>query len=175
MCLILARMWLAVWQTPVAHQRATFDPCQPWRPKSTYSSEGSIEPDSILSASSSPRWISTPCNEEAMTALVPSRPPSTSPADNSLEVRLFYRMQIGHALTCWEFRKRDDQAKQSSSVLKQVAQLECNQLPKHEPGEPNQDLKGNPMVLERQRDSTATSSDEGQQQPGRRRNHTKTK
>ena len=95
------------------------------------------ESDSTPSTPLSPRWTSTLCTEEAMTpALVPSRPPSPAPADNSLEVRQFYREQTGHAFTHQEFRKCDDQAKQRAAVLKQVAQLECNQLPKQQPAEP---------------------------------------
>ena len=81
-----------------------------------------------------------------MIAEVSSRPPSPSPADSSLEVRQIYREQTGHALTCSEYQRRNNQAKQRAAVLKQVAQLECNQLPKQEPGESQPGPSGNPMV-----------------------------
>ena len=103
---------------------------------STSSSEGLTESDSTPSAPLSPRWTSTLCAEEAMTAKVSSRPPSPSLVHSSLEVRQFYRDQTGHALTCSEYQKRHSQAKQRAAVLKQVAQLECNQLPTQEPGKP---------------------------------------
>ena len=85
------------------------------------------ESDSAPSTPLSPRQSSTQCTEEAMTpVLVPSRPPSPVPANNSLEVRQFYKDQTGHVLTHQEFKKFDNQAKQRATVLKQGAQLECN-------------------------------------------------
>ena len=98
-------------------------------------------------------------------ALVPSGPPSPAAADNSLKVRQFYRDQMGHALTCQEIRKCDNQAKQRAAVLKQVAQLECNQLPKQQPGEPQPGPLGESngaswCVKDKQGDSIASSSDE---------------
>ena len=107
---------------------ATTDMASSETSSSTSSSKGSAKSDSTPSAPPSPRWTITPCTEEAMTAKVSSGPPSPSPADSSLEVRQFYRDQKGHALTCSEFQKRNNQAKQRAAVLKQVAQLECNQI-----------------------------------------------
>ena len=73
---------------------------------STSTSEGSTESDSAPSTPPSSRWTSTPCTEEAKTtALVPSGSPSPAPADNSLEMKQFYRQQIGYALTHSKFRK----------------------------------------------------------------------
>ena len=141
---------------------------------STSSSEGSTESDSAPSAPPSPRWTSTPCNQEAMTTKVSSRPPSLSLADSSLEVRQIYRDQTGHALTCSEYQRRNNEAEQRAAVLKLVAQLECNQLPKQEPGEPLPGPSGESNGVSRgvkgkQRDSTASSSDEEDLPQGRRR------
>ena len=141
---------------------------------STSSSKGSTESDSTPSDPLSPRQTSTLCNEEAMTAKVSSRPPLPSPADSSLEVRQFYQDQTGHALTCSEYQKRNNQAKQRAAVLKQVAQLECNQLPKQEPGEPKPGPVGESNGAShggkgKQRDSTASSSDEENLPQARRR------
>ena len=85
---------------------------------STSSSDGSTESDSTPSTPLSPRQTSTPCTEEAMTAKAPSRPPSPSLADSSLEVRQIYRDQMGHALTCSEYQRRNNEAKQRATVLK---------------------------------------------------------
>ena len=60
---------------------------------SSSSSDGSTESDSTPSAPPSPRQTSTPCTEEAMSAKVPSGPPSPSLADSSLEVRQILRDQ----------------------------------------------------------------------------------
>ena len=103
---------------------------------SSSSSDASTESDSTPSAPPSPRWTSTPCAEEAMSAKVPSRPPSLSLADSSLEVRQILRDQAGHALTCSQYQKQMNAAKQRATVLKRVAQLDINQLPLPEPGEP---------------------------------------
>ena len=54
---------------------------------SSSSGDGSAESDSTPSTPPSPRRTSTPCTEEAMSAKVPSGPPSPSLADSSLEVR----------------------------------------------------------------------------------------
>ena len=81
-----------------------------------------------------------------MSAKVPSGPPSPSLADSSLEVRQILRDQARHALTCSQYQKQTNAAKQRATVLKRVAQLDINQLPLPKPGSPNQDHKGNPMV-----------------------------
>ena len=71
---------------------------------------------------------------------------------------------MGHALTRSEYRKRDELAKERAAVLKEVAQCDCNQLPK-EPNEPqpgpyrglngtSHDIKG------KHRDRLRFSSDE---------------
>ena len=109
-----------------------------------------------------------------MTAKVSSRPASPSLADSSLEVRQILRDQAGHALTCSEYQKKTKEAKQRAAVLKQVAQLDINQLPKEMPGEPLPGPSGESngashCVRSRQRDSTATSSDEEDQPPARRK------
>ena len=138
---------------------------------SSSSSDGSMESDS---APPSPRWTSTPCTEEAMSAKVPSRPPSPSFADSSLEVRQILRDQAGHALTRSQYQKQTNAAKQRATVLKRVAQLDINQLPLPEPGEPLPGPSGESngashCVKGKQRDSTATSSDEEEPPPPRRK------
>ena len=142
---------------------------------SSSSSDGSTESDSTPSTPPSPRWTSTPCTEEAMTAKVPSRPPSPSLADSSLEVRQILRDQVGHALTHSEYQKKMNEAKQRATVLKQVAQLDINQLPLPEPGEPQSGPSGESngashCVKGKQRDNTVRSSDEEEPPPARRKN-----
>ena len=141
---------------------------------SSSSSDGSTESDSAPSAPPSARRTSTPCTEEAMPAKVPSGPPSPSLADSSLEVRQILRDQAGHALTCSQYQKQTNAAKQRATVLKQVAQLDINQLPLPEPGEPQPGPSGESngasrCVQGKQRDSTATSSDEEEPPPPRRK------
>ena len=141
---------------------------------SSSSSDGSTESDSTPSAPPSPRRTSTPCTEEAMSAKVPSRPPSPSLADSSLEVRQILGDQAGHALTRSQYQKQTNAAKQRATVLKQVAQLDINQLPLPEPGEPQPGPSGksngvSSCVQGKQRDSTATSSDEEEPPPPRRK------
>ena len=138
---------------------------------SSSSSDDSTESDSTPSAPPSPRRTSTPCTEEAMSAKVPSRP---SLADSSLEVRQILRDQAGHALTHSQYQKQTNAAKQRATVLKRVAQLDINQLPLPEPGEPQPGPSGESngashCVPSKQRDSTATSSDEKEQPPPRRK------
>ena len=53
-----------------------------------------------------------------MTASVPSKPPSPSLADSSLEVRQILRDQTGRALTCSEYQKQTNAAKERAAVLK---------------------------------------------------------
>ena len=110
-----------------------------------------------------------------MTAMVSSRPPSPSLADSCLEVRQIYREQMGHALTHSKYQRRNNEAKQRTAILKQVAQLECNQLPEQEPGEPlpgpsGESIHACPGVKGKQRDSTASSSDEEDLPQARRKN-----
>ena len=85
---------------------------------SSSSSDGSTESDSAPSTPPSPRRTSTPCTEEATPAKVPSGPPSPSLADSSLEVRQILRDQAGHALTCSQYQKQTNAAKQRATVLK---------------------------------------------------------
>ena len=130
---------------------------------SSSSSDGSMESDSAPSAPPSPRWTSTPCTEEAMSAKVPSGPPSPSLADSSLEVRQILRDQAGHVLTRSQYQKQMNAAK-----------LDINQLPLPEPGEPLPGPSGESngasrCVQGKQRDSTATSSDEEEPPPPRRK------
>ena len=131
---------------------------------SSSSSDGSSESDSAPSAPPSPRRTSTPCTEEAMTANVPSAPPSPSLADSSLEVRQILRDQTGRALTRSEYHKQTNAAKERAAVLKRVALLDINQLPGSKPGPqpgPSGESNGaSHCVKGKQRDSTATSSDE---------------
>ena len=141
---------------------------------SSSSSDGSTESDSAPSNPPSPRRTSTPCTEEAMSAKVPSGPPSPSLADSSLEVRQILRDQAGHALTRSQYQKQTKAAKQRATVLKRVAQLDINQLPLPEPGEPLPGPSGESngasrCVQSKQRDSTATSSDEEEPPPPRRK------
>ena len=141
---------------------------------SSSSSDGSTESDSAPSAPPSPRRTSTPCTEEAMSAKVPSGPPSPSLADSSLEVRQILRDQAGHALTRSQYQKQTNAAKQRATVLKRVAKLDINQLPLPEPGEPLPGPSGESngasrCVQGKQRDSTATSSDEEEPPPPRRK------
>ena len=131
---------------------------------SSSSSDGSTKSDSAPSTPPSARWTSMLCTEEAMSAKVPSEPPSPSFADSSLEVRQILRDQVGHALTHSQYQKQMNAAKQRATVLKQVAQLDINQLPLPEPGEPQPGPSGESnsasrCVKGKQRDSTATSSD----------------
>ena len=141
---------------------------------SSSSSDGSTESDSAPSTPPSPRRTSTPCTEEAMSAKVPSGPPSPSLADSSLEVRQILRDQAAHALTRSQYQKQTNAAKQRATVLKRVAQLDINQLPLPEPGEPQAGPSGESngasrCVPSKQRDSTATSSDEEERPPPRRK------
>ena len=106
-----------------------------------------------------------------MSAKVPSRPPSPSLADSSLEVRQILRDQAGHALTRSQYQNA---AKQRATVLKRVAQLDINQLPLPKPGEPQPGPSGESngascCVQGKQRDSTATSSDKEERPPPRRK------
>ena len=141
---------------------------------SSSSSDGSTESDSAPSTPPSPRRTSTPCTEEAMSAKVPSVPPSPSLADSSLEVRQILRDQAGHALTHSQYQKQTNAAKQRATVLKRVAQLDINQLPLPVPGEPQPGPSGEPngasrCVQDKQRDSTMTSTDEEEPPPPRRK------
>ena len=141
---------------------------------SSPSSDCSTESDSAPSAPPSPRRTSTPCTEEAMTAKVPSGPPSSSLADSSLEVRQILRNQTEHALTRSEYQRKTNAAKQRATVLKLVAQLEINQLPLPEPEEPQPGPSGESngasrCVKGKQRDSTASSSDEEDPPKARKR------
>ena len=138
------------------------------------SSNGSTESDSAPSTPLSPRQTSTPCTEEAMSAKVPSGPPSPSLADSSLEVRQILRDQAGHALTHSQYQKQTNAAKKRATVLKRVAQLDINQFPLPEPGEPQPGPSGESngasrCVQSKERDSTATSSDEEEPPPPRRK------
>ena len=78
---------------------------------STSTSDCSTESDSTPRTLPFPRWTSIPYTEEAMTAKAPSRPPSPSLADSSLEVRQILREQTGHALTHSEYQRRNNEAK----------------------------------------------------------------
>ena len=131
---------------------------------SSSSSDGSTKSDSAPSAPPSPRRTSTPCTEDAMTANVPSRPPSPSLADSFLVVRQILRDQTGHALTQSEYQKQTNAAKERAAVLKRVAQLDINQLPEPksgpQPGPSGESNGASHCVKGKQRDSTATSSDE---------------
>ena len=135
---------------------------------SSSSSDGSTESDSAPSIPPSPRQTSTPCPEEAMSAKVPSRPPSPSLAESSLEVRQILRDQARHALTHSQYQKQTNGAKQRATVLKQVAQLNINQLPLPEPGElqpgPSGESNGAVIVLKASRETV-------QQHPVMKRNH----
>ena len=67
---------------------------------------------------------------------------------------------MGHALKHSEYQRRNNKAKQRAAVLKQVAQFECNQLPKQEQGGPLPGPSGESngaswCVKGKQRDSTA--------------------
>ena len=137
-------------------------------------SNDSTESDSTLSTPPSPRQTSTLCTEEAMTAKAPSGPSSPSLADSSLEVRQILRDQVGHALTRSQYQKQMNAAKQRATVLKQVAQLDINQLLLPEPGEPQPEPSGESngashCVKGKQRDSTAISSDEEEPPPARKK------
>ena len=141
---------------------------------SSSSSNGSTESDSAPSAPPSPRQTSTPCTEEAMSAKVPSGPLSPSLANSSLEVRQILRDQAGHALTRSQYQEQTNAAKQRATVLKQVAQLDINQLPLPEPGEllpgPSGESNGaSCCVKDKQRDSTVSSSDKEEPPPPRRK------
>ena len=77
-------------------------------------------------------------------------------------------------LTHSEYQRKMNEARQRATVLKQVAQLDINQLPLPEPEEPQPGPSGESngashCVKGKQRDSTATSSDEEETPPVRRR------
>ena len=186
MCLILDRLLIAVRLTPVATSESspdsssttgtdeTTDTASNETSGSSSSSDGSTESDSAPSTPPSPRRTSTPCTEEAMSAKVPSGPPSPSLADSSLEVRQILRDQAGHALTRSQYQKQTNAAKQRATVLKRVAQLDINQLPLPKPGEPQPGPSGESngasrCVPSKQKDSTATSSDKEEWPPPRRK------
>ena len=97
-----------------------------------------------------------------MSAKVPSRTPSPSLADSSLEVRQILRDQAGHALACFQYQKQMNAAKQRATVLKRVAQLDINQE------SPYQDHQGNPMVPVI---VSKASRETVQQHPVTKRNH----
>ena len=169
MCLILDCLPIAVRPTPVAHPRAALAPHQ-LRGPMRRQIQPPARPVAVLQAA----MASTPCTEEAMSAKVPSGPPSPSLADSSLEVRQILRDQAGHALTSSQYQKQTNAAKQRATVLKQVAQLDINQLPLPEPGEPQAGPSGESngascCVPSKQRDSTAASSDEEERPPPRRK------
>ena len=186
MCLILDRLPIAVRPTPVAHLRAGLAPRQPWGP-TRRQIRPPPRPVAVLQAAmaqpsqtvhQAPHCLQDgpvqPCTEEAMSAKVPSGPPSPSLADSSLEVRQILRDQAGHALTRSQYQKQTNAAKQRATVLKRVAQLDINQLPLPEPGEPQAGPSGESngasrCVPSKQRDSTATSSDEEERPPPRRK------
>ena len=141
---------------------------------SSSSSGDSTESDRALSTPLSPRRTSTPCIEEAMTARVSSRPPSPSLVDSSLEVRQILQDQAGHALRHSEYQKKTNKAKQRADLLKQVAQLDINQLTSEMLGEPLPGPSGESngashCIRSRQRDSTTTSSDEEGPPPARKK------
>ena len=78
-----------------------------------------------------------------------------------------------------EYCNHNKVAKQRAAVMKQVAQCECNQLPKQEPGEPQPGPSGESNgasdgVKGKQHDRSASSSDE-EERPARKRNSTRTK
>ena len=89
-------------------------------------------------------------------------------------MRQILRDQAGHALTCSQYQKQTNAAKQRATVLKQVAQLGLNQLPLPEPEEPQPGPSGESngascCVQSKQRDSTVTSNDEQETPPPRRK------
>ena len=147
---------------------------------SSSSSNDSTESDSTPSTPPSQQWASTPCTEEAMSAKVPSVPPTPSLADSSMEVRQILRDQAGHALTHSQYQKQTNAAKQRATVLKRIAQLDINQLSLPKPREPQPGPSGESngashCVQGKQRDSTATSSNEEEPPPPRRKKSRGTK
>ena len=127
MCLILDCLPIAVRPTPVAHRSAALAPRQPRGPmrqqiqpppRPVAVPQAAMAQQSQTAHPPSPRRTSMPCTEEAMSAKVPSGPPSPSLADSSLEVRQILRDQAGHALTCSQYQKQTNAAKQRATVLK---------------------------------------------------------
>ena len=123
MCLILDRLPIAVRPTPVAHPRAALAPRQPRGPMRRQirpparpvavlqAAMAQPRSDSAPSTPPSPRRTSTPCTEEAMSAKVPSGPPSPSLADSSLEVRQILRDQAGHCPHTFPIPEADECSK----------------------------------------------------------------
>ena len=183
MCLTLVHKLKAVQPIPVAHWRAALAPHQPrrlerqqiWPPLRPVVVLLAVMAQLSQTAPPSPHHLQDgPCTEEAMTAKVPSRPPSPSLADSSLEVRQILRDQAVHALMCSEYQRKTNEAKQRATVLKQVASLDINQLPLPEPGKPLPGPSGESngashCVKGKQRDSTASSSDKEDPPPARKR------
>ena len=177
MCLILDCLPIAVRPTPVAHHRAALAPRQPrgpmrqqiWPPARPAAVLQAVMAQPSQTAHQAPhRLQDRPVHRvlrKLLSAKVPSRPPSPSLADSSLEVRQILRDQVGHALTHSQYQKQTNAAKQRATVLKRVAQRDINQLPLPEPGKPQPGPSGESngasrCVPSKQRDSTATSSDE---------------
>ena len=128
MCLILDHLLIAVWPTSGTSESSpgssstmgtdeTTDTASNETSGSSSTSDGSTESDSTPSAPLSPRRTSTPCTEEAMSAKVPSGPPSPSLADSSLEVRQILTDQARHALTCSQYQKQTKCSKAKGNCI----------------------------------------------------------
>ena len=130
MCLILDHLPIAVRPTPVAHHKAALAPRQPRGPMRRQI-RPPARPVAVLQAAMAQpsqtahqaphRLQDGPvhrCTEEAMSAKVPSGPPSPSLADSSLEVKQILRDQARHALTRSQYQKQMNAAKQRATVLK---------------------------------------------------------
>ena len=186
MCLILDHLPIAVWLTPVAHQRAALAPRQPWGPM-RQQIQPPARPVAVLQAAMA-QWSQTAhqashCLQDGPVCRVLRKlcQPRFQ-ADHHhhhwqiapLEVKQILRDQAGHALTCSQYQKQKNAAKQRATVLKRVAQLDINQLLLPEAGEPLPGPSGESngascCVKGKQRDSTATSSDEEEPPPPRRK------
>ena len=185
MCLILDCPPIAVRPTPVAHRRAALAPRQPqgpmrqriWPPARPVAVLQAAMAQRSQTVHQAPHHVQDgPVRRvlRKLSAKIPSGPLSPSLADSSLDVRQILRDQAGHALTCSQYQKQTNRAKQRATVLKRVAQLDINQLPLPEPEEPLPGPSGESngasrCVKGKQRDSTATSSDEEEPPPPRRK------
>ena len=186
MCLILDCLLIAVWLTPVAYQRAALAPHQPWGLMGQWI-RPPARPVAVIQAAMAqqsqtahpvPHHLQDGPVHHVLRKLCQPRfqsgPPSPYLADSSLEVRQILRDQARHALTHSQYQKQTNAAKQRATVLKRVAQLDINQLPLPEPGEPQPGPSGESngascCVTGKQRDSTATSSDEEEPPPPRKK------
>ena len=181
MCLILDRLPTAVPPTPVAHRRAALAPHQPWGP-TRQQIRPPPRPVAVLQAAKAqpsqtahqavPHRLQDRPVHRVLRKLCQPRFQADHPHHlwqiAPWKVRQILRDQAGHALTRSQYQKQTNAAKQRATVLKRVAQLDINQLPLPEPGEPQPGPSGESngaiIVFKASRETV-------QQHPVTKRNH----